>query len=360
MAGGTTIHTRALALALLKAGHQVDVVASRAGGVPAEEDPEGVLVHRVGRPYTAWSGLRTGKLLKEIDIVHGHGTCAYGHMRLHDFPTVVKMHSTWAAETARYRQMGSGPGTVMSMRAYSRMDRYCARKADHLICITRAVAKETEDFYSVPMSRMTVVHNGVDVPAFQNASSRRQETRDELDLGGLVVAYVGRLERHKGVHNLVRAASTLPVELLILGDGSQRQSLETLAQRMGLKATFTGFVDHEDIPRYYAAADVVCHPSLYEPLGNVVLESMAAGKPIVAAHSGGLGEVFKEGTGALVEPDDVEGTREALRSLVEDEGVRSAAGRKGLETAPNYGWDKVAAATVQVCEDVLSVRGAQE
>ena len=154
MAGGTTIHTRALALALLEAGHEVHVVAARAEGAPDEEVREGVLVHRVGRPYTAWSGLRTGRLLKEVDVVHGHGTCAYGHLKLHEFPTVVKMHSTWHAETERYRELGSGSGSLMAMRTYTRMDRYCARRADHLICITDAVARETETAYAVPRDRI--------------------------------------------------------------------------------------------------------------------------------------------------------------------------------------------------------------
>jgi glycogen(starch) synthase len=356
MAGGTTIHTRALALALLAAGHEVHVVAAKAEDVPDEEVREGVLVHRVRRPYTAWSGLRAGKLLKEIDVVHGHGTCAYGHLKLHDFPTVVKMHSTWHAETERYRELGSGTGSLMAMRTYTRMDRYCAQRADHLICITDAVARETETAYAVPPERMTVVHNGVDVNAFREAASSREATRKGLGLEGTVVAYVGRLEPHKGVIDLVEAAAGLDTELLLVGDGTDRSRLESRARELGVKATFTGFVDHGEVPRHYAAADIVCHPSLYEPLGNVVLEAMASGRPIVAARSGGLGEVFEPGTGALVEPGDVEGIRDALRELVDDEGARGRAGDVGLATAPRYGWDKVAEETVAICETVVGQR----
>lgn len=359
MAGGTTIHTRALALALLAAGHEVHVVAARADEAPDEEVREGVHVHRVRRPYTAWSGLRTGKLLKDIDVVHGHGTCAYGFMRLHDFPTVVKMHSTWRAETDRYKEIGGGASRLMAMRTYTRMERYCTRKADHLICITEAIARETQQGYGVPRERMTVVHNGVNVFGFSAAAHLRDLTREQLGLESTTVAYVGRLELHKGVHDLIEAAKDLDVELLILGDGSRREELEAQARSAGVKATFTGFIDHADMPRHYAAADIVCHPSLYEPLGNVVLESMAAGRPIVAADSGGLGEVFEPGTGALVQPGDVPAIHEALERLVEDEGAREAAGRKGLETAPRYGWEKVAEATLAACERVLEERASR-
>jgi glycosyltransferase involved in cell wall biosynthesis len=356
MAGGTTIHTRALALALLEQGHQVHVVAARTPDAPNEEVREGVTVHRVRNPYTAWSATYTGKLLKELDVVHGHGDNAYGHLRMRDFPTVVKMHSTWHAELERYRELGTGVGMLMAMRTHVRMDKYCARNADHLICITEVIAGETHRAYGVPRDRMTVVHNGVDLPAFREAEADREATRDRLGLDGLTVMYAGRLVPHKGVGDLVQAMAGLEAELLVVGDGSSRQELETKAKELGVKATFTGFIDHGKVPAHYAAADIVCYPSLYEPLGNVVLESMAAGRPIVATDAGGMGEVYEPGTGALVQPGDVAGLHEALEHLVDDETARKAAGSKGLETAPRYGWDRVARTTVEVCEEVLAAR----
>jgi glycosyltransferase involved in cell wall biosynthesis len=357
MAGGTTIHTRALALALLEQGHQVHVVAARTPEAPNEEVREGITVHRVRSPYTAWSTMYLRRLLRDLDIVHGHGDNAYGHLRRNDFPTVVKMHSTWHAETERYRELGSGVGTLMAMRAHVRMDKYCARNADHLICITEVIAGETVRAYGVPRERMTVVHNGVDLPAFQEAASRRDATRERLGLEGLTILYAGRLVPHKGVGHLVQAAAGLEAELLVVGDGSQRAELETKARDLGVKATFTGFIDHGLVPDHYAAADIVCYPSLYEPLGNVVLEAMAAGRPIVATDAGGMGEVYEPGTGALVQPGDVPAIHGALERLVEDEKARKEAGRKGLETAPRYGWDRVARTTAEVCEKVLSDKG---
>jgi glycosyltransferase involved in cell wall biosynthesis len=356
MAGGTTIHTRALALALLEQGHQAHVVAARTPDAPDEEVREGVMVHRVRSPFTAWSATYTGKLLRELDVVHGHGDNAYGHLRMRDFPTVVKMHSTWHTEMERYRELGSGVATLMAMRAHVRMDKYCARRADHLICITEVIAGETERAYGVPRDRMTVVHNGVDLQAFRDAEALRDDTRDRLGLEDLTVLYAGRLVPHKGVGDLVEAMAGLDAELLVVGDGSSRADLEARAERLGVRATFTGFIEHGEVPAHYAAADVVCYPSLYEPLGNVVLEAMAAGRPIVATDAGGMGEVYEPGTGALVPPGDVAALREALSRLVEDGDARRTAGAKGLETAPRYGWDRVATTTAQVCQRVLDTR----
>jgi glycosyltransferase involved in cell wall biosynthesis len=161
---------------------------------------------------------------------------------------------------------------------------------------------------------------------------------------------------HKGVGDLVEAMAGLEAKLLVVGDGSSRAQLEQRARDLGVEATFTGFIDHQKVPAHYAAADIVCYPSLYEPLGNVVLESMAAGKPIVATDAGGMGEVYEPGTGALVQPGDVAGLHEALQHLVDDEAARKAASAKGLETAPRYGWDVVASTTVDVCQRVLDDR----
>jgi glycosyltransferase involved in cell wall biosynthesis len=357
MAGGTTIHTRALALALLEQGHEVHVVAARTPDGSGEEEREGVLVHRVKNPFTAWSAIYTGKLVKDLDVVHGHGDNAYGHLKMRSFPTVVKMHSTWSAELKHYRELGSGVGTLLAMRAHVRMDKYCARNADHLICITEVIAGETRRAYGVPRDRMTVVHNGVDLPAFRDAASQRDGTRDRLDLEGLTVLYAGRLVPHKGVGDLVEAMAGLDAELLVVGDGPSRAGLEARARDLGVKATFTGFIDHREVPAHYAAADIVCYPSLYEPLGNVVLEAMAAGKPIVATDAGGMGEVYEPGTGSLVQPGDVAAIQGALEGLVEDDMAREEAGRKGMATAPRYGWDRVAKTTIDVCERVLKARG---
>ncbi len=356
MAGGTTIHTRALALALLEQGHEVHVVAARTPDAPDEEVREGVSVHRVRNPYTVWSARYTGRLLRDLDVVHGHGDNAYGHLKVRDFPTVVKMHSTWHAELERYRDLGSGVGTLMAMRAHVRMDKYCARNADHLICITEVIAGETRQAYGVPRDRMTVVHNGVDLDAFREAASERDSTRDALGLDRLTVLYAGRLVPHKGVGDLVRAMEGLDAQLLVVGDGPSRTDLESQARDAGVDATFTGFIDHGLVPAHYAAADIVCYPSLYEPLGNVVLEAMAAGRPIVCTDAGGMGEVYEPGTGALVRPGDAAGLHEALERLVEDETARRAAGAKGLETAPRFGWDVVASTTAQVCQRVLDAR----
>jgi glycosyltransferase involved in cell wall biosynthesis len=353
MAGGTTIHTYQLALAINSLGHEVHVVAASHPEAPKEEVNEGIHVHRVRRPYTVFSAIQTRKLKKDLDIVHGHGICAYGHLVINNFPTVVKMHNTWLGEYERYKELKGNIAkkmdSVTNMKYYIKMDKSCCRRADHLICISDLIKDETKR-YNVPEDKMTVIYNGIDYKKFQTD----ENFRDELGLSGVVIGYIGRLEPHKGVELLIKANSNLDCNLLLVGGGSDQKRLEGLVKKMGSKdrVKFTGYVPYHDIPKYYASVDIVVYPTFYEPLGNVILESMAAGKPIIASNVGGIPEIFQEGTGYLIKPND-KVLSEKLRLLVEDDKLRKKMGAEGKKKVKGHSWTEVAKQTVTVCESVL-------
>ncbi len=219
MAGGTTIHTYQLAKALAKLGHEVHVVAASHPDVPKEELKEGIHIHRVRRPYSLFSAYRTKSLLKKIDIIHGHGICAYGHLMLNKFPTVVKMHNTWLGEYEQYKKLEGNISKKMDsttmMKLYIKMDKTCCHRADHLICISEVIKNETKR-YGIADGKMTVIHNGIDYARFDV----KENYSDDLKLNGVVVGYIGRLEPHKGVEFLIRAVKDLDCSLLLVGGGS--------------------------------------------------------------------------------------------------------------------------------------------
>ncbi|MCK5560365.1 MAG: glycosyltransferase family 4 protein, partial [Thermoplasmata archaeon] len=354
MAGGTTIHTYQLANALNTIGNEVHVVAAAHPAAPKHEIKEGIHIYRVRRPYTAFSAVRTRKIMKGLDIVHGHGICAYGHLVINNFPTVVKMHNTWLGEYERYKELKGNIAKKMdastNMKYYIKMDKSCCRRADHLICISEIIKKETKR-YDVPDDKMTVIHNGIDLKKFDT----EENFRDELGLSGVVVGYIGRLEPHKGVEFLIEALRNLDGNLLLVGGGSDQKRLEGLVKKMGIKdrVKFTGYVPYHDIPKYYASIDIVVYPTFYEPLGNVILESMAAGKPIIASKVGGIPEIFQEGTGFLVKPN-TKTIQEKLKLLLDDEKLRKRMGAEGKKKVKCHSWEEVAKQTVNVCEKVLN------
>lgn len=354
MAGGTTIHTYQLAKALQSLANEVHVVAASHPKAPKEEVKENIIIHRVKRPYSIFSAYRTKSLLKEIDIIHGHGICSYGHLMLNKFPTVVKMHNTWLAEYERYKKLkGSISKRIDSstlMKFYIKMDKTCCRRSEHLICISDVIKQETMR-YGISDERMTVIHNGIDYSWFDVKDNYRKK----LGLDDVVVGYIGRLEPHKGVEFLIKAAENLNCKLLIVGGGSDEGRLKGLVQKLGLekKVRFTGFVPYDEIPKYYSSSDIVVYPTLYEPLGNVILESMAAGKPIVASNVDGIPEIFEAGTGYLIKPSARE-LEDKLRILIDDDDLRKKMGALGKEKVKGHSWIEVAKQTIKVCEQVLN------
>ena len=355
MAGGTTIHTYQLAKAMHTLGHEVHVVAASHPEAPRHEVKEGINIHRVKRPYSIFSAYRTKSLLNDLDIIHGHGICSYGHLMINKFPTVVKMHNTWLGEFERYKKVSGNVTRKMDsatmMRLYVRMDRTCCKKADHLICISDVIKNETKK-YGITETKMTVIHNGIDYARFDV----KENYRDNLNLKGLVVGYIGRLEPHKGVEFIIKAAKNIHAQFLLVGGGSDEGRLKGLVQKLGLekKIKFTGYLPYDEIPKYYASVDVVVYPTLYEPLGNVVLEAMAAGKPIIASNVDGIPEIFEEGTGYMLAPSELEHQlAEKLKILLGDDKLRKKMGAKGKELVKGHSWVEVARETVKVCESVL-------
>lgn len=354
MAGGTSVHIRSLAIALSRIGHEVHVLSADSTA-PKEEILDGIHVHRVRRPFTLFSATAAKNLLPRVDVVHGQGICTFGHLLLNDFPTVVKIHGTWLEERRRYLELqnpnaGKRMDAVFMMDMYGRMDRFCVRACNHIICVSEAVRGEVHN-YGIAPEKTSVIYNGLDAQLFET----EEDVREELNLKGNVVLYAGRLEPHKGVEFLIRACRDLDAALLIVGKGSDSSRLSSLVDSLGMsgRTTFVGEVPHEQIARYYNTADVVVYPTLYEPLGNVVLESMASGKPIVASRTGGIPEILNDECGILVSPADEKELHRALDTLLNDESLRKEMGASGRNAVKKYSWENVARKTASICRDVI-------
>lgn len=171
--------------------------------------------------------------------------------------------------------------------------------------------------------RIRVIRSAVvPAPPASGAGIRRQfGIRDDE----VLVTCVARLVERKGHEDLIRAAAGF--KLLFVGDGPHRRHLE------GRGAILAGA--RRDIPEILAASDIVALASRFgEGCPNAVLEAMAAGKPVVAARSGGTPEVVADGgTGILFPPQDIDALRAAVQSLAADPGKRQAMGAAGRERA---------------------------
>ena len=140
---------------------------------------------------------------------------------------------------------------------------------------------------------------------------------------------------------------------LVIGEGPAR---DWFAQEIP-DAVFAGFQTGDDLGQAVASLDIFFNPSVTETFGNVTLEAMAAGVPVVAARaSGAVGLVDDGVTGLIVEPTDIQGYADALQRLCEDEAFRIAAGRVGHANAAGYRWDAINQAVLDTYLKVIERR----
>lgn len=172
--------------------------------------------------------------------------------------------------------------------------------------------------------RLSVIYNGVRVPREAPSAAQRLAARRALgvDGGGLLVAYVGRVSPEKGIRYLIDALAltTLPVRLVVAGDGSDVEPMRARVRDQGLaeRVRFLGYVSPAD--PVFTAADVVVVPSLWnEAFGRVVVEAMACGAVVIATAVGGMQEIFEhERQGILVPKADAAAIALALDRLSND------------------------------------------
>ena len=208
---------------------------------------------------------------------------------------------------------------------------FTLRTARHIVAISRRGKAEIERLYRTPASSVTVVYNGVDLSRFHpgNRERWRAETREMLGIPreAWLVAFVGSGFERKGLGPLMEALAALrsrDIHLLVAGKG-RAEAYRTLEARLGLQGSVTWVAPRPDVERLYAAADAVALPARYEPFGNVHLEALASGVPVLTSAMTGGSEVVRDGESGAVtaslEPSDI---ARGLRSIRDGDAGRLA------------------------------------
>lgn len=191
--------------------------------------------------------------------------------------------------------------------------------------------------------RVKVWGRGVDTTLF-NPNKRSTAWRSRLTGGQTdrpLLLFVGRLSHEKRIHWIHRVLNALPeVRLAIVGDGPARPALQRLF--FDAPVVFTGVLRGEDLAAAYASADIFVFPAANETLGNVVLEAMASGLPVVAPRSGGLLDHAVHGeTALLFEPEDCQALVTAVSELVHDPARAKRMGQAGRARVEPRTWAAV-------------------
>jgi phosphatidylinositol alpha-mannosyltransferase len=208
-----------------------------------------------------------------------------------------------------------------------------------------------------------IIPNGVDLEQF---AGPRLAPFPKLRDGYVNILFVGRLEKRKGLIYLLKALNHVrqqfpSVRLIVAGafDAEQLETCERFVRQAGLtEVVFKGFVSPEDKIRYYKSCDIFCAPSIgRESQGIVLLEAMAAGKPVVASSIEGYRTVLAEGdAGLLVPPGDETALAVALTRVMADDHYRARLAEAGRRRVQAYAWDRIARRILAYYEQALDTR----
>ncbi|HEU5439426.1 MAG TPA: glycosyltransferase family 4 protein [Ktedonobacterales bacterium] len=215
------------------------------------------------------------------------------------------------------------------------LDRAAIRRAAAVLANSAYTASEAERRYRRPIE---VVPPGVDESYFA------------LPLAaGDYALYAGRLAPEKGVERLLDWSRDLPVDLIVAGTGEPAY-VRSLHARAGARVRFRGPLRDDALAEAYAGARFLAFTPHAEELGLVVLEAMAAGKPVLAVAEGGLPELIADGGTGLLVRDGAQFAAAALR-LCEDDALCLRLGTAARDVARAYTWDRYAARIEQLCEE---------
>lgn len=232
----------------------------------------------------------------------------------------------WVESTARDARPGSAATELPK--------RMMVRSCSAFLVPGRASAEYLESLGVAPR-RIVVAPNAVDTTLFRDRVDELRAEGAASPVPRPLVLYVGRLDPEKGVDVLLRAAEGLNATIAIVGRGPEEQRLRSAAPA---NARFLGWMERDELPRWYAAADVFVLPSLSDQWGMVLNEAAAAGLPLVASDAPGASyDLIEDGiNGFRVPAGDPDAMRDALRALLADPELRRRAGAHSREVSERY------------------------
>jgi glycosyltransferase involved in cell wall biosynthesis len=234
------------------------------------------------------------------------------------------------------------------------LHRVLTHAADRLITISDALTRFVVETEGAVPEKVRRIHYGLDIPA--GASIAPARTRER------VLGIVGRLDVQKGHRYLLQALPRIrqkceDIRLMVIGDGPLREALREEARRLGVAdiVEFTGYRD--DAAALMGRFDILVVPSLWEGFGLVLLEAMAAARPVVASRVSAIPEIVVDGeTGILVPPSDPESLAEAVIRLLDDADLAERLGRQGRARLTRvFSVDAMTAGTEAVYDELLTM-----
>lgn len=362
--GGVESYVYYLSKHLKGDGHDVTVMTARYDkSLPEEERHEGIRIMRTKQTMNLYTTPVTPQLKRDIlvedwDMVHTHAPPPLSSYYIAkakkkaNFPVVMTYHCDLEIPVKF--------GSFITDIYRKTFGRYTLKRMDSVFVTTETYAATSKAVWD---AHAKVIPLGVDIERFRPDNSGK-EIRKRYGLGrSKVVMFVGRLAYHKGVNHLIEAAGIYTkAKYLIVGAGPKEAAFKRLAaaSRNSKNIIFTGKASDKDLPKFFAACDVLVLPSVsrLEAFGFVVLEALATGRPVITSDMPGMREVVVDGVdGFLAEPMNPHDIARKLKNLLEDDDMRRRFGANGrLKVEQRFTWPRITKMVLERYEHVLEKR----
>ena len=313
---------------------------------------------------------------EKYDVLHSHywisGKVAMPVAKKFGIPLAHTMHTM-----ARVKNMNLAEGERPEPMIRVQGETQVVAAADALIANTDAEAASLVSLYEACPDNVSVVSPGVDLYTF-TAGNGRKAAREAIGLpqDAHILAFVGRIQPHKGPEVLIRAVAEMlnhsphlrtKLITIIMGGASgsglgEVDRLKDLASWLNISdvVRFENPVPRAQIPQWYRAADLVCVPSYSESFGLVALEAQACGTPVVATAVGGLRTTVADGiSGVLVDGHDPRAWSSVLARLIQEPQRRVLLSMGAIEHASHFGWDATARGTLDIYDRIIATKASQ-
>lgn len=333
---------------LEKGGHEVYIFTF---GVSEVFDNEKNIICTAGVPLIdtgIYLNLRYNRqarhLLYTMDIAHVHhpfvsGSLAMRYCVPRNIPVVFTNHTRYDLYAQAYIPVLPEQISEAALKAYlSPFYRAC----DLVIVPTSSMCQVLQQRYGLD-SPIEVIPNGLDLGPYRTITRPIDRSEFGFSTDHVIFIYLGRLASEKNLSLLLRAfygiAMTYDhVRLLIVGDGPDRDNLESLVKHMDMshKVFFTGMVDYQSVPYYLASSDVFVTPSRTETFGMSTVEAMATGLPVIGIDAPGTTDLIEEGVSGLIANDDLAVLAAKLGLLATNPDLRKKLGQGAFQASKKY------------------------
>jgi len=311
-----------------------------------------IIIHRVQSVSSLSKTIRGICRKHNIDIIHAHNPrfAFYSLLALTGKPLICETHAL------------THTSFIKSFPVY-----FTYKICNKIIVLSNSAKQEIVERYKIPLNKVEVIFNGVDLKRFTNFKKNSLFIREKYNIRErYILGYIGTFCKWQGVRHLVRSFSYVvkkrdDVELMLVGDGPDFKNIKILIDRLNLKGKImlTGEVPPNEIPDYLKSIDIfiIPRPNTIENETAIplkLLEAMAMSKPIVATNVEGISEVINDGIDGILAIAGNDGKlAEKILMLLDNKSLRKKIGENAKERVKSFKWECSAKKIAQIYKQIL-------